>query len=121
MSETEQVAQAEQVVPEEELRAEQRQLSERALDHLAEIWLEMSATDAFQQMMMELDGQARSRKQQRLDRLMAGDPVNQRDIDYERGLIDGLRRPLLIIETARRRVERPEQVEQTAEPERTYW
>jgi hypothetical protein len=83
----------------------QRKRSERALDHLAEIWVEMANTDAWEQLQIELGRQAEKAKS-----LVTGamfdrdDPVNQRDIDHARGVIEGLSRPMQIINTARDRL-----------------
>jgi hypothetical protein len=83
----------------------QRQRSERALDHLAEIWVELASTDAWEQLEIELGRQAEKARilvtTAMFDR---DDPVNQRDIDHARGVIEGLSRPQQIIQTARARL-----------------
>ncbi len=81
------------------------QRSKRALDHAAELWLEMSGTEGWKLLSRELANQETKLRKLRLDSMMDGFPINQREIDYDRGLVDGLKRPALILETARRRLE----------------
>lgn len=109
--------------PKEEEAAEASRRSERALDHIAELWVEMAETEAFQLLEQELGKQATRHRQTILDEAFAGKfAVNQRDIDYDRGLHDGLHRARVVIETARRRLERKEtRTPETAEEEVTYW
>lgn len=113
---------------EEEIEAAKqaaKERSERALDHIAEIWMEMAATEAFGLLVDELERQAVSHRRVLLDQAFeSGLEISQRDVDYDRGLTDGLRRIRVVIDTARRRLEKKDG--KTSEPETTeeevkYW
>lgn len=112
-------AQAEEAAAEEE---RQRILSERALDHLAEIWIEMSRTDAWREMMLKLEQAEVAAKKRRFDDMMLGKAVDQRDIDYARGYVDGLHYPLEILKTAQGRLnQRDQKVAEPVQPEEDHW
>jgi hypothetical protein len=97
---------------------EQRKRSERALDHLAEIWVEMASTDAWAQLEIELGRQAEKAKSLVTASLFDRDEeASQRDIDHARGLIEGLARPHQIIQTARARLIAREQPAPEPEPD----
>lgn len=101
-----------------------RQRSQRALDHIAEIWVEMAATPAWQQLERDLEARITQLEGYLTEAVLTSDePVNQRAVDSARGEIEGLRRPMRMIATARRRLEKKDE-EPESEPEtteRTYW
>ena len=117
--------------PEEILEAEaerierERDRSERALDHLAEILVDMAKTDAWRHLARLLEDEQTKTHARHLNDLLAGKDLSQRDIDVSRGRIEGLKTPLLVIERAKERLAQREQGQQGSEPddyeERTYW
>lgn len=103
---------AEEAAAEAEL---ERVRSERALDHLAEIWLDMETTDAWVQLAQKLREHEAATKKRRFADYLAGEPVNQREIDYDRGLFAGLKYPFDIMDGARGRLAKRDR--KVAEPE----
>lgn len=85
---------------EEIAAAERRELSQRALQHRAELFVEMSKTDAFAQLLRELDGKKKRMEADFAARLRVGDLVDQRQVDYDRGFMDSLDYVPRIIEGA---------------------
>lgn len=110
----------------ERIKRAEKERSDRALDHIAEIMVEMSKTDAWQQMERILNEQETVIHGSRLQALMDGEALSQRDLDEDRGKIKGLRVPMLIIARAHQRLEdrdkrQPEEAPPDLYAERTYW
>ena len=104
--------------------AARREKSERALDHIAELWLEMSRTEAWQLLADELVKQATRHRQVILNQAFDdGLSIEQRDVDYDRGFWDGLHRASEIIAVARKRLEKKENPSEpeTTEEEAKFW
>lgn len=75
----------------EEIEAErQQELSARALQHRAELLVETAKTDGFGMVLRELDAKRERMRKTFADMAFAGEAVDQRQIDYDRGFIDGL-------------------------------
>lgn len=99
---------------------------ERAVQHVAELWVQMGKTEAFQLLLTELERMGTRYRQLRFDSIMRGEAIDQREVDYERGLISGLQRPALILQTAENAILKSErlaeEVEATAaEEEVKFW
>lgn len=108
--------------PEEIAREEARVLSQRALQHRAEMYVELAKGDAFKSILGELATKKERMNREFADGLLAGEAVNQRQIDYDRGFIDGLGYISKMIEGAEnllKRVDREaaRQEESTSEPD----
>lgn len=105
---------------EERAAEEQRVLSQRALQHRAEMLVEMSKTDAFQALQRELEARKARMHAAFSARLMIGDEVDQRQVDYDRGFIDGLGYIDKMLEGATnllKRLDREADGEPTSEPD----
>ena len=115
-------AAAEEKTP-EQLVDEAKEKSERALDHIAELWLEMSRTEAWQLLADELVKQATRHRQEILNQAFDdGLTIEQRDVDYDRGFWDGLHRASQILAVARKRLEGKDTSEpETIEEEAKFW
>jgi hypothetical protein len=117
-------AQAEAEATPEQLAEAAREKSERAIDHIAELWVELSRMEAWQLLEQELQAQAQKHRKVLTDQAFEqGLTIEQRDVDYDRGLWDGLHRATQVIATARKRLEKKDA---KSEPETTedggrYW
>ncbi len=112
MSETDHVLTAEEAAAAlEQQRQEEQQRSERAVLHVAELWVAMFKSPAGQQLLMEMDRQAEKQKQIMLgsvvnepaaftDQKATTPPVSQRDIDFGNGVLEGLSRVRQVQRTA---------------------
>ena len=112
MSDTDYVPTAEEAAAAlEAQRQEEQQRSERAVLHVAELWVAMFASPAGVQLLMEMDRQAEKQKRLMLagvvsepapftDQKATTPPVSQRDIDFGNGVLEGLSRVRQVQRTA---------------------
>jgi hypothetical protein len=101
-----------------------KQRSDRALDHIAEILVEMGASDAFKWLETDLNGRIAELEERLRRHVLEDDEYDQRAVDRARGEIEGLRRPRIMIDTATRRLEKkdePESEPETTTEETRYW
>lgn len=80
--------------------------TERALRHRAEIFVELSKVDSFQELMREKDRKIAKMNKDFAAGLLAGQEVNQRQVDYDRGFIHGLEYLDKVIEAAHNKLAR---------------
>lgn len=76
--------------PDDVARRERKEESLRAIRHRAEIFIELSKTDAFKELRLEFHRMQERSKKRFVDETLAGKAIDQRQIDYDRGFMDGL-------------------------------
>ncbi len=84
--------------------------TERAAYHISELFVEMSGTDAWKQFEQLLTVEEEKQRAALIGLLMLdktgrplpdAPPIDQRDVDFARGVLEGMSRPFQIMQTAR--------------------
>ena len=112
----------------EEQAREDRERSERAVLHVAELWVAMFNSPAGEQLLMEMDRQAAKQKQIMLGNVISEPapfteqkthtpPVSQRDIDFGNGVLEGLSRVRQVRATAEALLRKRDTKAEQPEPE----
>jgi hypothetical protein len=100
-----------------------RRAIERALRHRAELFASLEGQDAFAELLKELE-----RKQERMvrtlvDGAMRGVEINQRQVDYDRGFVDGMKYIRQVVKAASNTLSKADAEASVSEPddERSEW
>lgn len=102
---------------ENDVAEERRQVTARALRHRAELFARLSAFEPFQELLNELGRKERRMRDMLLGRAMSGEAIDQRQVDYDRGFVDGMKYVHAVTTAAERTLERADAEADAAESE----
>jgi hypothetical protein len=89
----------------------------RVLQHRAELFTQLAKTDAWQEMERELDRKAERLRKYQLALFAGTDPVDQRQIDHDRGFLTGLSYIKLVVAGAERALQKIDEQLHLTEPD----
>lgn len=96
---------------------ERRQMTARALRHRAEQFAQLASFEPYKELLLELGRKEKRMRDLLLGRLMAGEEINQRQLDYDRGFVDGMKYVPTVTAAAERTLERADEAADASESE----
>lgn len=79
---------------------ERRQATARALRHRAELFARLAAFEPFLELLKELGRKEIRMREMLVQRLLSGEAADQRQVDYDRGFVDGMKYAAQVVKAA---------------------